>query len=77
MQVCEEKASDVGERNLELIQALRGATSAIEKQLLFPGFQQNAWAEAGHHRPRIARAQKRYLEVLGVRGGGESNHNRQ
>jgi hypothetical protein len=77
MQVCEEKAGDFFEGNVELIQALGCSPSAIEKQLLFPGFHQNAWAEAGHHRPRIARAQKRYLEVLCGRSSGKSNRKRQ
>jgi hypothetical protein len=59
MQVGEEQGVDLCERSLDLLNALRGASAAIEQQLLLAGFDEDAGPEAIHSGLWGARAEER------------------
>src|SRR5258708_28800998 len=64
VQVSEEQGVDLCERNLDLLNALSGASAAIEHQLLLAGFDEDAGPEAIHSGLGGACAQERYFQIL-------------
>src|SRR5882762_1810629 len=71
VQVSKEQGVDLCERNLDLLNALSGASAAVEKQLLLAGFDEDAGPEAIHSGLWGACAQKRYSQILTA-----SSHNK-
>ena len=64
VQVGEEQGVDLCERNPDLLNALRGTSTAIEEQLFLARFDQNTGAEAVYPGLRGARAEQGHFQIL-------------
>src|SRR5262245_58219745 len=73
MQVRQEQCADVCERHFTLLDALRGAATAIKYQLLVPTFYQNARPKAVHSWLRRTCSQQSDLQILRCSETGKRN----